>query len=74
MADRNETAKTAPEAGTPLNPALRKVHDDSYGEEHTGTDPMETVSKRRGGDGGPWPLIWAAVVILCVVATIILIV
>lgn len=56
----------------PLNPALRRQHDRSYGADHTGTDPMETVSKKGRGDGDPWPLMWAAVVILGVIATIVI--
>lgn len=58
----------------PLNPALRKQYDRGYGADHTGTDPMKSVSKKGRGDGGPWPLVWAAVVIVGIIATIVILV
>lgn len=55
--------------GIPLNPALKKAHDASYGANYRPTDPMMTVST-KGTEGRPWPFLWAAVVVLSVLAAI----
>lgn len=49
----------------PLNPALKQVRDASYGPQHSGTDPMSTISVQKD-EGRNWPLIWATVTIVCV--------
>lgn len=49
----------------PLNPALKQVHDATYGPQHSGTDPMSTVSIQKE-EGAAWPMIWAVVTIACV--------
>jgi hypothetical protein len=56
----------------PLNPALKEVRDDTYGADHSGTDPMQTVSIQKE-EGRHWPLIWASATIICVIVAIVLI-
>lgn len=53
----------------PLNPALKKVHDDSYGPDQEGTDPMDTVSVKKD-EGAAWPMIWLIVTIVCILIAI----
>lgn len=55
----------------PLNPALKQVHDASYGPDQKGTDPMATVSVKKE-EGTFWPMIWLVVTILCILITIFL--
>lgn len=55
----------------PLNPALKKGLDDTYGPDQSGTDPMATVSVKKD-EGTAWPLIWAVVTIACVIIALIL--
>lgn len=57
----------------PLNPALKKVHDETYGPDHSGTDPMASVSVQKD-EGTAWPMIWAVTTIVCVVIAIALLV
>lgn len=57
----------------PLNPALKKVRDGTYGPDHEGRDPMETVSIKKD-EGGYWPAVWAITTIICVIVAIVLIV
>lgn len=57
----------------PLNPALKRVHDGTYSQDHEGTDPMATVSVKKD-EGRYWPAIWAIATIICVIVAIILIV
>lgn len=72
MSKASPTRK-APHAAdkAPLNPALKQRHDDTYGPDQKGTDPMDTVSVKKD-EGRVWPLIWAAVTIACVIIAIIL--
>ena len=56
----------------PLNPALKKRHDELYGPDQRGTDPMKTVSVQKD-EGKVWPAIWAVVTILCLVIAVALI-
>ncbi|MBN9037611.1 MAG: hypothetical protein WBA88_21230 [Pseudaminobacter sp.] len=58
---------------SPLNPAMKQVHDATYGADHQGTDPMESVSLKKD-EGAYWPVIWAAATIVCVIVAIVLIV
>lgn len=53
-----------------LNPALHATKDDSHGTQFEGSDPMKTVSVRDPQEGRHWPLIWAVVGIVCVLAVI----
>ena len=55
----------------PLNPALKQVHDKTYGPDHSGTDPLATVSVKKD-EGRIWPMIWAVVTVLCVIIAIVL--
>lgn len=55
----------------PLNPALKQVRDDAYGPDHSGTDPMETVSVQKD-EGSCWPFIWAGATIICVIVAVVL--
>jgi hypothetical protein len=57
----------------PLNPALKQVRDETYGPDQEGSDPMATVSVTKD-EGRYWPVIWAAVTIICVIVAIVLIV
>lgn len=57
----------------PLNPALKKAHDETYGPDHRGTDPMDSVSVQKD-EGTAWPMIWAVTTIVCVVIAIVLLV
>ncbi|GAB2800783.1 hypothetical protein GCM10027040_30550 [Halomonas shantousis] len=57
----------------PLNPALKKRHDELYGPDQRGTDPMKTVSVQKD-EGKAWPTIWAVVAIVCVLVTIMLLI
>lgn len=57
----------------PLNPAMKQVHDGTYGPDQSGTDPMETVSVKKD-EGGYWPAIWAGTAIIGVVIALILLV
>lgn len=59
--------------GAPLNPALKKVHDETYGPDQSGTDPMASVSVQKD-EGTAWPMIWAVTTIVCVVIAIALLV
>jgi hypothetical protein len=59
--------------GAPLNPALKQVHDPSYGPDQTGTDPMDTISVQKD-EGRSWPMIWAVTTIVCVIIAIALII
>lgn len=63
------TQKTARREGVPLNPALKKEHDRTYGADHTASDPMSTVSV-EGTEGRQWPIIWAIVFVLGIAATV----
>lgn len=57
-----------------LNPALRPERDPEYGENLSGTDPMETVSVKNPDEGRSWPMIWAVVTIVCVIIAVALLV
>lgn len=59
--------------GAPLNPALKQVHDASYGPDQSGTDPMASVSVKKN-EGTAWPMIWAVTTIVCVIIAIALLV
>ncbi|WP_295801904.1 hypothetical protein [uncultured Microbulbifer sp.] len=52
-----------------LNPDLHAVHDDTYGPDQQGHDPMENVHVTTRKSSG-WPLVWAFVVIACVLITL----
>jgi hypothetical protein len=56
----------------PLNPALKREHDPSYGPDQSGADPMDTVSVKKD-EGAAWPMIWAVTTIVCVIVAIVLI-
>jgi hypothetical protein len=53
-----------------LNPALHAKKDKSHGTQFEGTDPMKTVSVQDPKEGRNWPLVWAVVGIVCVLALI----
>lgn len=55
-----------------LNPALKQVHDATYGPDQSGTNPMDKVSVQKE-EGAAWPMIWAVVTIACVIITIALV-
>jgi hypothetical protein len=57
----------------PLNPALKQVHDRTYGSDHQGADPMATVSIKKDV-GSYWPAIWMIATIICVIVAIVLVV
>lgn len=61
------------EGDAPLNPALKQVHDGTYGADHQGADPMTTVSVKKD-EGVYWPAIWAIVTVACVIVAIVLLV
>lgn len=68
----NNTEPGKPESkdDVPLNPALKKEHDDSYSSaDQHGTDPMATVSV-QSDEGKAWPWVWAVVTIVCVIVTL----
>jgi len=56
----------------PLNPALKRGVDDTYGADQQGTDPMDTVSVQKD-EGTAWPMIWAVTTIVCVIIAVALI-
>lgn len=58
-----------PSGDAPLNPALKRVHDATYGPDQEGTDPMATISVKKE-EGAAWPMIWAVVTLLCILVTI----
>lgn len=58
-----------PPEEAPLNPALKPVHDATYGPDQKGTDPMATISVKKE-EGAAWPIIWAVVTLLCILITI----
>lgn len=62
-----------PTDAAPLNPALKQVHDSTYGPDQSGTDPMDTVSVQKD-EGRSWPMIWAVTTIACVIIALFLIV
>ena len=62
-----------PADNAPLNPALKQVHDATYGPDQSGTDPMDTVSIKKE-EGKSWPMIWAVTTIVCVIIAIVLLV
>ncbi len=62
----------SPQDDAPLNPAMKKVHDDTYGPDHEGTDPMDSVSVQKE-EGLWWPAIWAVTTIVGVIIALILI-
>lgn len=71
---RTPRAEPSHEAeSAPLNPSLKQVRDESYGPDHEGRDPMDSVSVKKD-EGAVWPMIWAVVTILCVLITIVLLV
>ncbi len=56
-----------------LNPALKQVHDETYGTHHEATDPMSTVSVQKD-EGTWWPYIWAGTAVIGVIIAAILII
>lgn len=57
----------------PLNPALKQAHDDTYGRDQSGTDPMDSVSVQKE-EGTAWPMIWAVTTIVCVIIAVMLLI
>lgn len=55
-----------------LNPSLKRAHDETYGPDQQGTDPLETISVKKD-EGTAWPIIWASVTIICVLIALVLI-
>lgn len=71
----NPAPPDKPAAGaseTPLNPSLKASHDDSYGADQSGTDPMASVSVPEH-QKSVWPMVWAVSTIVCVVITLLLV-
>ncbi|GAA5523674.1 hypothetical protein Maes01_00223 [Microbulbifer aestuariivivens] len=56
-----------------LNPDLHAVHDDTYGPDQEGHDPMETVSVTPAKNRF-WPRVWAIVTIVCILIAIFLLI
>lgn len=58
----------AAEAGTGINPSLKRAVDTTFSDDQHGSDPMESVSvKNRGPE--VWPIIWAIVAIVLAALT-----
>lgn len=57
----------------PLNPALKQVHDSTYGPDQRGTDPMDSVSVTKD-EGRAWPMIWAVTTIVSIIIAVVLLV
>ncbi|MFA0813302.1 hypothetical protein [Microbulbifer epialgicus] len=62
-----------PPKDTHLNPDLHAEHDDTYGPDQEGHDPMESVSVKPEKKH-LWPLVWVIVTIACVLITIFLLI
>ncbi len=52
-----------------LNPGLKSRRDDTYDTQSSSPPPVETTSLQRE-EGRGWPIIWAVVVILCIVLAV----
>ena len=57
------------EAGAPLNPDLKKRHDEIYNTERSKA-PLETTKVHEGAQGEGWPWVWLIVTIVSVALAI----
>lgn len=68
----SETRRDTP-VEAPLNPALKRTTESAHNTERVTPAPIDTASAKKG-EGEGWPLIWLAVVLICVAITVYLLV
>ena len=67
------TDKSGEHPKAPLNPELKKRHDEIYNTDHSAA-PLDTTHAHEGKQGEGWPLVWLVVMLLSVLLAIYLLV